>query len=112
MTNGIFCDIHKDANSSLVRVSKNSKAISYYTLTLEHRLSEPDQQGKKVTWTYEVKLHACPKCTQERIIDYAKGLGVELEPSSVYRLTKDANGKFKRINKFDVPVKEEEPIEA
>lgn len=111
MTNGIFCDIHKDANSSLVRVQKGGKSISYYTLTLEYKLAEPDATGKKTMWTYETKLHGCVKCVQERILDFAKGLGVELEPSSVYRLTKDANGKFKRINKGDMPATEAE-IEA
>ena len=93
MVNAKFCDIHKEQATSLIRAKQ--KGISFYTIILQHFMTEKGKDGKKVRWTYETKLDACAQDVQERIIDFAKGLGVELE-YDVYRLYKDDAGKYHR----------------
>ena len=96
MVNAKFCDIHKEQATSLIRAKQ--KGISFYTVILQHTLKEKGKDGKVLTWTGEAKLDACAPDVQERLIDFAKGLGVELE-WTFYRLVKNADGKYSRINR-------------
>lgn len=104
MVNAKFCDIHKDQATSLIRAKQ--KGISFYTITLAHTLREKGKDGKVLTWNREAKLDACNADVQERILDFAKGLGVELEWRT-YRLVKNADGKYSRIDREEeIPTEE------
>lgn len=93
MTNAQFCDIHPDQATSLIRGDKKSVT----ELTLTTKVVEVGQDGKKVTWNRETKIHACAKCVSEKILKPATALGVEFEYDE-WRLTKDENG-YHRITR-------------
>lgn len=93
MTNAQFCDVHPDQATSLIRGDKTSVT----TLVLQTAVKEVDENGKKVTWTRETKIHACAKCAQELILKRVQALGIELEYDE-YRLVNN-NGKYSRVNR-------------
>lgn len=100
MTNASFCDLHPDQATSLIRGDKSAVT----TLVVQTTVKEVAQDGKKVSWTRETKLNACPKCTQDLILSRAQALGVNLEWDE-YRLTQK-DGKYTRVNR--TPEEQEE----
>lgn len=103
MTNATFCDIHPDEKTSLIR---NKSSVT--TLIIQTKVQEVGKDGKKVTWTREAQINACAQCMKDKIYTQAKALNVELEYDE-YRLTRDQEGKYHRLNRS---VEESEAIET